>query len=256
MNLDSQLVCVPAAQSFESVSSWICRFALSQGATPTEVCDFLGLNPHQDCDLAVFGSQIVTLRRNCGLPEAAFYIHDQLITSLRKMSNYGSKLLATQSRKKMQYRYCTLCLQGMHEPYFPIHWRFVAWRWCPLHDCLMESLCPKCNSPLILLRDIARSGIGSLSRCLECGDRLTSRLPVFLTEIPLEILSEWEERQLQNGRALLSALYHGKFSVTGPIVKKQYRSLERAVTACGLSTKFDYISADTIRQRLARRPPT
>lgn len=253
MNPSSQLVRVPVAQTFESVGGWICKLALSQGATPNEICDFLDIGQIQDVDRAMFGSRLAKLRHDCGLPETAFYVHDKVITSLQKMSNYGHKLLAMQGRKMMQYRYCTRCLQEMQEPFFPIHWRFVAWRGCPLHACLMESSCPNCNSPVLLPRDLATSGFGSLSRCLECGARLTSQKPLLLEEIPAEMLSEWELKQIQNGRALLSALYYGKFSVTEQLTSKIYRSLERVVTACGLSTKFDYISADSIRQRLAKR---
>lgn len=253
MNAGSQLVCVPVPQTFESVGGWICKLALSQGATPTEICDFLNIGLIQDVDRVMFGARLAKLRHDCGLPETAFYVHDKVITSLQKMSNCGQKLLAIQGRKMMQYRYCTRCLQEMHEPFFPIHWRFVAWRGCPLHDCLMESSCPNCNSPVLLLRDLASSGFGSMSRCLECGARLTSRAPLLLEEIPAEMLSEWELRQIQNGRALLSALYYGNFSVTGLVIPKRYRNLGHVVTACGLSTKFDYISADSIRQRLAKR---
>jgi hypothetical protein len=251
MSSASQLVCVPPVQPFESVSGWICRLALSQGVTPSEICDFLDVSEAQDVDRVMFGPRLAQLQRDCGLPDTAFHVHDKVITSLQKLSNYGQKLLALQGRKMMRYRYCTLCLQEMREPFFPIHWRFVAWRWCPLHRCLMESLCPKCNSPVLLLRDLASSGFGSMSRCLECGARLTSRSPLTFEEIPADVISLWEDRQLQNGRAVLAALYYGKFDITGLVLKRRYRSLERALTACGVSTKFDYISADTVRQRMA-----
>lgn len=253
MDMPSQLVCVPIAQPFESVSGWICRLALSQGATPTEVCDFLDVSAIQDVDKIMFGPRLDKLRQDCGLPETAFFVHGKVITSLQQMPNYGQKLLATQGRRMMRYRYCAVCLEEMHVPHFPIHWRFVAWRWCPLHSCMMESACPKCNSPLLLLQDLASSGVGSMSRCLECGARLTMRPPLLLEEMPTDTLSIWEDMQLQNGRALLAALYYGKFSVTELNLERRYRSLDRALTACGVSTKFDYISADSIRLRIANR---
>lgn len=248
------LVRVPRVEPFEAVSAWLCRLALSQGVSPVDICDYLEVGRSGDVDMQFFGDNLVRLRNLCGLPDDAFHVQDRVITSLVKAGAPSKILLAREDPRFMRYRYCVCCLAEMHTPHYPIHWRFVAWRWCPIHDCLMESECRKCKSSVLLLRDLAvggrsRRGLGSLSRCLNCGDRLTARKPCTISDLPSDALTAWEQMQLSNGRALLAALYYGKFSYLGQHGSKSMASLGRAIRKVAISTKFDFISADSVRKR-------
>ena len=252
------LVCVPSAEPFEAVSSWLCRLALSQGVTPADICDYLEVSISSEIDFQFHGASLAQLRARCGLPTAAFHVHDKVVSSLVRAAVSGKKLLARDDNKLLRYRYCVRCLAEMQTPSYPIHWRFVPWRWCPIHDCLMESSCPKCKSSLSLPRDlaiggVARQGLGSLSRCLTCGERLAARQPCHIAELPPDVITVWEKVQLANGRALLAALYYGKFSFQDQPGNKTMGSLDRALRTVAFSTKFDYISADAVRLRAAGR---
>lgn len=255
------LVCVPEVEPFEAVSSWICRLALSQGASPGDICDYLEVSATSDIDLQFYGARLAQLRALCGLPAAAFHVHDKVVSSLIQAAVPANKLLAREGGRFMRYRYCVQCLMEMKTPNYPIHWRFVPWRWCPIHDSLMESECQTCRSSLLLLRDLAiggkaRQGLGSLSRCLSCGERLAAREPCNVGELPPEAITVWEKYQLSNGRALLAALYHGKFRFEDQSGSKTMGSLYRALRTVSFSTKFDYISANTVRQRSKGRERT
>lgn len=247
---------MPSVEPFESVSSWLCRLALSQGVSPGDICDYLDVGITSEIDFQFHGSRLANLRTICGLPETAFHVHDRVISSLVKAAVSGNKLLARDESKWLRYRYCVGCLGEMQTPSYPIHWRFVPWRWCPVHDCLMESECQNCKSAILLPRDLAiggtaRKGVGTLSRCLICGERLTDRQPCNVSDLSTDQITVWERLQLSNGRALLAALYYAKFSFAGQPGSKTMGSLSRALQAVPFSTKFDYISADTVRRRQA-----
>lgn len=255
MSSHPALVCVPRVEPFEAVSSWLCRLALSQGVTPVDICDYLEVSINSEIDFQFHGTRLAHLRARCGLPETAFHVHDRVIGSLVKAAVSGKKLLARDDRRMLRYRYCVGCLAEMHTPSYPIHWRFVPWRWCPNHGCLMESRCHSCKSPISLPRDLAiggmaRQGLGSLSRCLICGERLAVRTACNIAELPTDVITVWERLQLSNGRALLAALYYGKFSFVDQPGNKTMRSLGQALRTLPFSTRFDDISADTVRRRL------
>jgi hypothetical protein len=225
--------------------------------SPAEICQLFDVGSSSEIDLQLCGARLANLRTLCGLPETAFHVHDRVMSSLALAAS-SKKLLARKEHGFMRYRYCVQCLAEMQTPYFPIHWRFVPWRWCPIHDSLMESECYKCKSSLLLLRDLAngglaRKGVGSLSRCLICGERLTARPPCNIGDLPPNTITVWEKMQLANGRALLAALYHGRYSLAGQSGAKTMVSLDRALRTVPFSTEFDYLSADIVRRRVANQ---
>jgi hypothetical protein len=85
---------------------------------------------------------------------------------------------------------------------------------------------------------------------LNCGDRLTARKPCSISDLPPEVVTAWEKMQLSNGRALLAALYYGKFGYEGQHGRKSMGSLNKAIRTVPISTKFDYISADSVREKV------
>lgn len=236
MSVQDRLVNVPTPEPFEAASSWLARLAVSQGASLWELLQFLQLPRRADLDRFLCGGQIARLRTVCGLPEAALALHDRIMTSLNSMSPVGDRYLALAGLNGSRFRYCPLCMGEMRTTHFQIHWRFIAWRWCPIHDCLLEDSCPECEAIIVLPADLAESNAGrlgyaSLNRCQSCGYRLNDARPCYLQNGSFRRVSEMEELCLKNGRALLAALYHGWFAIKnrhGRLALPRFIEIEQA----------------------------
>lgn len=231
------------------MSSWISRLALSQGAELSDVVRFLGLKMGQDIDVQATSQAIRAIRDTCGLGEDAFYIADRVMTNLAQVPNSG--YLASTGRRA-RFRYCPLCLREMHVSHYPIHWRFIAWRACPLHACIMEDHCPECKSAIAMPTNLYwagpnKQGVGTLDRCLNCAKKLTSIAPVFLTGSHTGDFTEWDLRLIANGRALLAALYRGNFRVHGDARKYSVAAVERIRRHGGIPFKLSWLSPDERR---------
>ncbi len=139
------------------------------------------------------------------------------------------------NRKRAGMQYCPLCLRTDATPYYRSLWRIALVVICPLHNCAMEDVCPKCDSPIMF----HRHGIGRekfpyvehLRRCHRCGFNL-GRVPPRLLDWPdshsLEFLialirhaelSPWRYLQILtpcpipffNGLRALLALLNGRY---------------------------------------------
>jgi hypothetical protein len=257
MNLDApwkRLVNVPSPRYYEAASSWLSRLALSQGTDIRELFRLIGIVNHGDIDRQLHGSTLQAIRDICNLPKSALAVHERVIVGLESMDEVGASYLATSRAGKPKFRFCPLCFAKMRTPYFPIHWRFVAWRWCPDHDCLLEDACPHCGGEILLPTDIALSvagkqGYGFLNRCLSCGEHLSAIEPCYLEVNEFRRVSELEEMSLRNGRALLATLYHGRFQIKGKpgwLHPKKFRVIERAGV---LPVRFDWLRPGAVKQR-------
>lgn len=170
------------------------------------------------------------------------------------MSPVGDHYLALTKSKRPRFRFCPECLLEMHPPHFPIHWRFIAWRWCPIHDCLLEDACPRCGKAISFPIDIAASkagrlGYAMLNRCCYCGLRLDKVEPCYLQVGDFRRVSSLEQLTLANGRSLLAGLYHGWFSIKGrpghyPLCR--FKELERHGV---LPVHFDWLAPAQVRSR-------
>lgn len=207
------LLNVPKPELFEAGSSWLCRLALSQGISLAELLTFLNINRYDraELDRALTGSLLAGLRRLCGLPETALLVHERIFKSLNKIDPHRDAELLLGSGRKSSFRYCPLCFREMRAPYIPVHWRFVAWRSCPLHECLLESTCPHCEHDQCCPIDLAfaesgRNGLPWFSRCQNCARPLSGAVPV-RTEKLL-----WIERHvLEQGHSFLATLFYGHY---------------------------------------------
>jgi hypothetical protein len=249
-----RLVNVPAPRFYEAVSCWLSRLALSQGADIRDLLRFLGVATKGDIDRQLHGNSLKALRDICGLPQTALAVHERVMVGLESMREVGARYLVTSQGGRPRFRFCPLCIASMRTPYFPIHWRFVAWRWCPDHDCLLEDVCPHCGGEIAFPADIALSvagklGYGFLNRCLLCGAHLSEIEPCHLDVSGFRRVSEMEEMSLRNGRALLATLYYGRFQIEGRpgwLHPKKFRDVER----CGvLPVRFDWLRPALVRRR-------
>lgn len=175
---------VPPPAKTEAVSSWLSRLALSQGASVGELRKLFRIPSAADPDKFVHGPLLNEVRQICGLDDDALKLHDNIVTFMHPRF-LGRDIMACTRRGKPRFRYCPLCIREMRTPYFPIQWRFVAWRHCPVHACWMEDGCHHCSHPIDLPMDIAESksglwGYSLLNRCCSCASRLDEAPPRYL----------------------------------------------------------------------------
>lgn len=205
-----ELVGVPELQEGESPSSWLTRAALSQGVSIKELAEYFEIPLRGDCDLIFVGANVRRIAGLCGIPFDSFQLNRQMFGGVRKLDVTGKRYLLFHDALP-RYRFCPSCIHLQRVKYFPIHWRFNAWRWCPQHDCMMEDACPHCSSVVVLPRNmleagIDRSGVGTLARCLNCGKALWTRHNDSRMTLDADLLTPWERVVMRNGRALLAAL--------------------------------------------------
>ncbi len=257
----TQLLGVPKPFAFEAVSAWLPRLALSQGAALSEVASFLGVRLGGDVDRKVIGECLSQVRRTCSLPDSAFAIAERIMQSLDLIKPMGNKFMAKRVGSRSRFRFCACCLLEMKTPHFPIHWRFIAWRRCPVHDCLLEDACPHCDAPILFPTCIqesmsGRAGHAGLDHCLSCSKRLTSVLPCRLEINEARLINPWEDQQLANGRALLAALVRQTFRVEGRGVNFRLPSLAVVMSKRAFPERFDWLTPEMLRTRLSQGCPT
>lgn len=250
----SQLFGVPPPLEAEALSSWLTRLTLSQGVELREVAQHLGIHLRRDPDRFLHGDALSHVRRLCGLPDSALAIADRAMQSLDLMRPWGDHYMARSGNSKARFRFCVICLSEMRTPFFPIQWRFIAWRRCPEHDCLLEDACPHCGKPVLLPACIqqstaGRAGYATLDRCLSCSHRLTSAVPCHLEANGTRIVNAWEDEQLTNGRALLAALMNRSFRIEGRHMTYRLTSLRELDRQRAFPLRLDWLSPESLRKR-------
>lgn len=208
-----KLVGVPDTCCGESPASWLTRAALSQAVNVPNLKSHLGVPTRCDPDITVFGGAISKISRVSGLPASSFALAEHIFAGLRSLDPLGHNFLLWTEGRKARYRYCPLCLEEPGCKFFPLHWRFKAWRWCPVHDCLLEDVCAHCSSPVILPDTMInagpdKQGVATLQYCLQCANPLYSGLGKILHPVADNLLTSAERVFLMNGRAVLAALLH------------------------------------------------
>lgn len=253
--ITERLANAPPPQVFESVSCWLSRLAVSQGTNLDEVLNYLRIPSDIDVDRQMHGSRLHEIRKICGLPDSALHVHDRVMCSLEKISPIDDNFLLTSPKGQPRFRYCPECLRTMRIPHFPVHWRFGAWRWCPEHDCLLDELCPECDSPILFPKNIwtsraGRNGYFMLNRCLKCSTSLSQREPCYLKIGNLRRVSLFEDTVLSNGRGLLAALYYGGLKSNANDVHQDLTRLAHIKAMGVLPSKIDWLPPAHVRERI------
>jgi hypothetical protein len=223
------LVGVHPPELLESPSSWLTRMALLQGAPLLEMASFLGLDINGDFDLEFVWISRSKLGARCGVDSRHFALMQTMFERLSRIDASGQRYLLSQDGRP-QYRYCPDCMAEQLNDYFPIHWRFKAWRLCPIHNKLLYERCPYCDGLIVLPNDLVsggsrRRGISEISRCFLCGRSLYRRRPALRFDIPRNRLTQAERWQCVNGRSLLAALYNGHFWIDDYVTARKLRGL-------------------------------
>jgi hypothetical protein len=250
----SKLLGVPGPIDQEAFSCWFSRLTLSQGASLAEVARYLELDLRRDIDRQAHGPVLTRVRDLCGLEGSAFAVQDRLMQSLHAIEPVGEDYMACAGDNKSRFRFCVPCLTEMRVPHYPIHWRFVAWRRCPVHDCLLEDACPECGRAVLLPGSLehsqaGRAGYTMLDRCLGCAGRLTAVAPCLLQVGSTRLVRPWEDEQLENGRALLAALMAGTFRIEGRGVTFRLPSLREVERRRAFPVRMNWLSPSSVRGR-------
>jgi DNA-directed RNA polymerase subunit RPC12/RpoP len=216
-NSGQELVNAPEPEPLESPASWLSRLALMQGAPVKDLLSYLNIDKQRDIDLQIATLDTAHLARVCGLPESSFSFMKHMFVQLREIDGDGKTFLL-QKDSLARYRFCPRCLGEQHTPHFPLHWRFKAWRWCPLHNCLLSDFCPRCRAVVVMPMNMLNAGrrglgIAHLFNCQVCGSKLMNKPKAKRIKVSKYRLSTNDHFLLANGRTLLSALYHTKFKI-------------------------------------------
>lgn len=204
------LVGIPKILGAESPASWLSRAALSQGVGINEFRKFINLHRRADADLAFTQKYVRHVARVTNLETRDFSFVQHMMTSLRSVDRHGEEYLLGH-KPTARYRFCPVCLAEDRIKTFPLEWRFKAWRWCPLHHCMMQDRCPHCRAFPSLPGDMLNAGpkqdgVASLDRCLSCEEPLGAGWQAALNSFDSSLMTPWEESLMNNGRAVLSAL--------------------------------------------------
>ena len=206
------LIGIPEPIGFESPASWLARAALSQGVSPKELLAHFGFHKKVDPDLFMTGKAAMRISVVCQLPLGKFDFAVRMFDNLKSIDPTG-EIFLLERKQLAEYRYCPVCLHLSRTKHFMVHWRFRAWRHCPLHRCMMEDSCPRCGSLVQLPTDLMnagpeKQGIAFLDQCGVCGHKLSRHWDQVWGLVDQYSVSDWKWSQLVNGRATLSAIYH------------------------------------------------
>ena len=246
-----RLAGLPRARSWESPASWLSRAALQQGVKPADLLSLLGLTASTDVDRALISKDGRAMRSSCGM-EDRFELTARLLTSLNKVDPKGQRFLLPSIGGRARYRYCPRCLEGVGPPMLPIHCRFVTWRYCPVHACLLEDACPHCGVALLLPAPLLiggpkREGVATLAHCQSCARSLSVGQAVDLHRVAL---SDMDQVLLRNGRASLAALFHGYVDHEGRM-RGSVRELNTLYKMGVLPHRLDRFDARVLRAQWA-----
>ena len=208
-----ELVSVPVPRYDESPSSWLSRTALRQAVPVDDLLAYLGLPIKGDMDLNVVRGNLQRVTGLTGLHSKQFDLVQKMFLGAAKLGS-GKKSYLLSLDGMPRYRFCACCLEKQSEKFFPLHWRFKAWRWCPDHFCLLDDVCPHCAAPVILPAMMLKAGpkkegVGSLGRCMTCAKKLFTEHRDKKQSLEFRYLNAWETALLNNGRAVLAALLSG-----------------------------------------------
>lgn len=252
----------PAPLPMESPCSWITRAAAHNGIAPINFICHIGVTRHADIDLAWAGHARLGAVRTCGLPRKSFQFASRLLRAVRRLNLEHRLLLSHHDCPR--YRFCRECFkeQGRRGAvHLPLHWRFSTYRWCTLHERLLDDRCPHCGAFVILpanhLHAVQAGRRAQLDACAVCGGKLTVKPRANRFEGLQNFQSPEEVRLLRNGLAAMSALWNGYVLIEGAssdVLPLSYlRRLEREGHLPTRPMRFDRLH---VRQEQYRQPWT
>lgn len=253
--LKQRFYAIPQAEEVEAPTSWLVRSAASQGERVESFAEMLGFDGGSNFERQFVLSAPRHIAKVCGLPPYSFDLAFRLLDQAFKLE-LSYPMLLTHSGKA-RFRFCPVCLKQQRTPFFPVHWRFDAWRMCYEHKCLMEDVCPHCSNfiydPSCMMRKrTIKTGCSFVSQCPHCCKLLWKTTPLYLDSVDGRIISAKSRIQLSNGNAFLSALVHEVLFIPemAPLAVKTGLAIARSR---GLLPDSSCMTADDVR-RLKKGP--
>ena len=209
----------------ESICSWLTRLSLSQGVSLWAMLAYLELKLQIDFDYQFEKLNIDSISRKTGLLISDFQSHRTFFRSLRKFDFHSKRYLMRYQRNK-RFRFCPLCLKEDEIPYFRTEWRFKLCVSCPIHKCLLEDSCDRCQNPICLPINLFSKvsdvrPLESLANCPSCGSKLQKISPAFFKGQLYEVMDLKSKHFIESGEYLLTKLHEGTHAIT-----RQVRELE------------------------------
>jgi TniQ len=244
---------LPRADPWEAPGSWLTRVALSQGESVEDLARGIGVDLGADADLAIACLSTNKLTK-FGIDLTELHISRRVCQSLAASGCDRRRFLLYGALRRERYRFCPVCLYQSRNPTVPIHWRFTAWRVCPMHQCMMEDYCPHCNSELLLPANLItggpqRLGVAHVGLCNCCAEPLSDVDPVFIGDEPRVVeFGSTGVMHIRNGRALLAALYFGELRLEGSQRAEPLSMLQRLDGDGLLANDPKWLSASGIRR--------
>lgn len=223
---------VPRPMLLEAPSSWLSRIALMQGERLRDVLRFLQLD-HDDCLDAQFCIRSSQVGKALGgMPERMLVSCRIYLNALKLQSERNGLIVGDD--KVGRFRFCPECLASQHEPHVPIHWRLKPWRYCHEHRRVLSEVCPHCKlAPRLPVDLVASSRWGkraaNLSRCRYCGESLAKAVA---DDRDLDCPQEepYDSIDIDDGRAMVAALYYGRWGLRGYKAKLELRHLRTYIS--------------------------
>lgn len=212
---ESRLYGLPCAESMEAPSSWISRAALSQGVGAPALLKYLQIRSDADIDMSIALADQAQLQKLCSLPRHHLEVSIRVLRNLVKSRCDPAEFLMYSKRRRLpRFRYCPHCLRDSVNPSLLIHWRFAAFRYCPLHACMLEERCHACKADVIGAVSLMhagpdRRGLASLKYCAACGADLRAA-PTLGRSEAFALLDQIDQVLIRNGRSVLAALFQGR----------------------------------------------
>lgn len=254
-----RLYALPMSRFLEAPSSWLSRAALRQGISTDELLDFFGINATDgiDIDVAIAHLDHAWLYKTCGLPPTLLMPSIRILRNLL-IAKCEPKRFLMSNRQQPVFRFCPQCLEDQKTAYYPIHWRFAAFRFCPQHDCMLEERCPKCDAQIfgsvnLMQAGPGRQGIAFLWKCSICGADLR-KAPVIRQSEVFKLTGQLEHQLMRNGRATLAALYVGDVYLrTEPAYVYELRKIQQLDLMGLIPNAKDWYPLDLLKKRVADR---
>jgi hypothetical protein len=250
------LLNLPQCHPHESPSSWLTRIAISQGERLGEIMSLFELKSRGDIDLYLSTAPPQACDR-FGINLSNLLVSRRVLPALISSGLPVDRYLLHGSRGQPRYRFCPVCVRHAWNPTIPVHWRFSAWRYCPLHMCLMEDCCHNCKADLLLpVSQITcgpgKLGVDHLGRCMACSHSLWV-MPIFINwEIFLDLFGRNAVQKFKHGRSLLSALYFGNVKIDGLASRLPLSVIRNMDEERTFLNNPDCLNSEYIRERVRK----
>lgn len=244
--MDGSLVTVPTPFLLESPASWFKRVCFLHNCSPFSMEKLFALNCLYDFDREASARRLDIMVAGTTVSKHVVWELARPFGYIRSRRSARTFLLYDADRLPF-YRFCPECLRSDTVPYWRFTWRMRHVRLCPVHRCLLYSLCPRCRRPLApWRRDF--SGRLVLERadiacrfCTNCGADL-AMFPLRVDIRPDDVV--WRQVALQ--RVTVAAIIAGYFRLTGIEQRLPLRLLPRALMIGAVAPRTGVVTQEKV----------